>query len=134
MNASPEDVWAILAHPPHYGYWVVGSSEIESWDVDWPAPGTRFDHKVGYKPFRISDHTEVVEADEPYRLVLRAKARPLGIARVVLELEPHPEGTKVTMVEDPEGIYWLVMPPPMHIPMRLRNAESLRRLRELAES
>ena len=134
IAASPEDVWDVLADPPAYGDWVVGSSAIREWDPDWPAPGTRFHHRVGVWPLRVSDHTEVQEADEPRRLVLRANARPLGVARVELLLEPHDEGTVVTMIEDPDGLTRFVFPPPAHLLVRARNAESLRRLRRLCES
>jgi hypothetical protein len=133
MEASPEAVWEVLAEPPNFGDWVVGSSEIRDWDVAWPDAGTRFHHRVGVKPLTISDHTESVEADAPRRLVMRAKARPwLGVARVELLIESHPAGSLVTMIEDPEvpGARFLL---PAHVLIRLRNRESLRRLRRLSE-
>jgi uncharacterized protein YndB with AHSA1/START domain len=134
MAASPEDVWKVLAHPPHYAYWVVGSSEIRDWDHGWPEAGSRFHHRVGAKPFTVADHTEVVESTPPRRLILRAKARPFGVARVDMRIEPHPAGSLVTMVEDPEvPMPALLVPPPVHALLRLRNGESLRRLRRLAE-
>jgi uncharacterized protein YndB with AHSA1/START domain len=132
--AAPEAVWEVLAEPDHYAYWVVGSSEIRDADAEWPAPGSRFHHRVGAKPVTIADHTEVVEAEPPNRLVLRAKARPLGVARVEMLIEPHPAGSLVTMVEDPDvPLAWVMVPPPVHGLIRVRNGESLRRLRHLAE-
>lgn len=132
--APPEIVWEVLSEPQRYACWVVGSSEIRGWDEEWPAPGSRFHHRVGAKPFTIADHTEVVEARRPTLLVLRAKARPFGVARVELHLEPHPAGTLMTMVEDPDGrLARAIFPPPLHLLVRLRNGESLRRLRTLAE-
>lgn len=134
MAASPDDVWQILAEPEHYAHWVVGSSEIRGWDEEWPAPGSRFYHRVGAKPATLADNTEVLESEEPRRLVLRAKTRPLGVARVELRMEPHPAGTLVTMIEDPDlPLGGLLTPPPLHALIRLRNGESLRRLRTLAE-
>lgn len=132
MQAEPDEIWAVLADPWSYADWVVGSRQILSADPDWPAPGTEFRHKIGLGPLTTSDTTEVLEADPPRRLVLRAKARPLGVMVVVLELEPAGAGTRVTMVEDPEGAWWLAYPPPMHLPMRLRNDETLRRLARAA--
>ena len=125
----------VLADPCSYGEWVVGSSDIRDWDEAWPAAGSRFHHRVGLKPLTVSDHTEAVETDAPRRLVMRAKARPLGVARVELLIEPHPEGSMVVMVEDPDVplARWLV-PPPVHLLIRVRNAESLRRLKRLAEA
>jgi uncharacterized protein YndB with AHSA1/START domain len=134
IEASPEAVWDVLADPRSYGEWVVGSSEIRDWDEAWPDAGTRFHHRVGVKPLTISDHTESVEADAPRRLLMRAKARPwLGVARVELNIDSHPEGSRVVMVEDPEVPFarWLA---PAQLLIRLRNAESLRRLRRLAEA
>jgi uncharacterized protein YndB with AHSA1/START domain len=134
VAAPPAGVWEILAEPEHYAHWVVGSSEIRGWDDEWPAPGSRFYHRVGAKPLTISDNTEVVESEEPHRLVLRAKTRPLGAARVELVMEPHPAGTLVTMTEDPDvPLGGVLTPPPIHALIRLRNGESLRRLRSLAE-
>ena len=134
MAAPPSDVWQILAEPEHYGYWVVGSSEIRGWDDEWPANGSRFYHRVGAKPVTIADNTEVLESEKPRLLVLRAKTRPLGVARVELRIEPHPAGALVTMIEDPDvPLGGLLTPPPLHALIRLRNGESLRRLRALAE-
>ena len=134
VAAPPETVWEVLSEPEYYGHWVVGSSEIRVWDEDWPAPGSRFHHRVGFKPLTLADHTEVLESEPPSRLVLRAKSRPLGVARVEMIIAPHPAGSLVTMIEDPDvPLGGLLTPPPVHALIRLRNGESLRRLRSLAE-
>jgi uncharacterized protein YndB with AHSA1/START domain len=134
IAATPQQVWDVLADPESYGHWVVGSKEIREWDPAWPTAGTRFHHRVGFGPLTIADHTEVVEADEPRLLVLKAKARPMGVARVEMHLRKHRAGTLVTMIENPDGLTRLVFPPPAHLLVRLRNGESLRRLRQLCES
>lgn len=133
MPVPPERVFAVLSDPWSYGHWVVGSDTIRDADPGWPAVGTRFHHRVGVGPLKVDDHTEVVECDPPRRLVLHAKARPLGTARVVLDLERRGGGTLVTMVEDAgdpltEIVFWGLT----HLLVRGRNAESLRRLEELA--
>lgn len=67
-------------------------------------------------------------------LRLLAHARPLGSAVVTLRLEPRRFGTQVTMIEDPAGWttpLWVL--PSTHVFGRLRNFESLRRLKALAE-
>ena len=134
MAATPAEVWRVLAHPPHYAYWVVGSHSIRGWDPEWPAPGSKFHHRVGVDGVTLNDHTEVVEAEAPRRLVLRAKTRPFGVARVEMLLDPHPAGCLVTMIEDPDvPVPLLLVPPPVHALLRVRNGESLRRLRRLAE-
>jgi carbon monoxide dehydrogenase subunit G len=134
VAAPPATVWEVLSEPQHYAYWVVGSSRIRGWDDEWPEPGSRFYHRIGVGPLTLADHTEVIDADPPRRLALRAKGRPPGVARVELLVEPHPAGSLVTMIEDPDvPLGGLLTPPPVHALVRLRNGESLRRLRKLAE-
>jgi uncharacterized protein YndB with AHSA1/START domain len=133
MAVPPEAVWAALADAGGYGYWVVGSKEIRDADADWPAAGSRFHHTVGVGPLTIRDHTESLRALRPTLLELRAKARPLGTARVTLELLPEGGGTRVRMTENPDGLTsWLTLNPLVQLATRGRNAESLMRLEELA--
>jgi uncharacterized protein YndB with AHSA1/START domain len=133
MPVPPEAVWDALADARGFGYWVVGSSEIRDVDPTWPAPGARFYHTVGVGPLRVRDHTVALEARRPALLRLRAKARPLGVANVTLELIPHDGGTRVRMVENPAGFTSLLtVNPVVHLLTRGRNAESLMRLEELA--
>ena len=133
MTVAPEAVWAVLADPAGYGYWVVGSKLIRGADEDWPAPGSKFHHTVGVGPLEISDHTESLEARPPKLLRLRAKARPLGTARVTMEMTAQDGGTMVEMTENPDGVSSvLALNPLVHVLTKLRNAESLMRLEELA--
>jgi uncharacterized protein YndB with AHSA1/START domain len=133
MAAPPEAVWAALADPGGYGYWVVGSKEIRDADPDWPVPGARFHHTVGLGPLEVRDHTVSLEAEPPRRLRIRVKARPLGTAIVSLELHPEGGGTRVTMREEPEGTTSvLAVNPLVELLLKGRNAESLARLEELA--
>jgi uncharacterized protein YndB with AHSA1/START domain len=134
VDAAPERVYAVLADARRYADWVVGSQDVRDADPAFPRPGTRFHHSVGIGLFVVKDHTEVLEADPPWRLRLAAHARPLGSATVTLELEPRGSGTAVTMIEDPRGISApLKLLPLVHLFARVRNAESLRRLAELVE-
>lgn len=135
IDAPPERVFAVLATPATYADWVVGSDIIRGADPNWPEVGSRFYHRVGFGPFKVKDHTEVVVADPPHRLVLHARARPLGTALVTLLLEPRDSGTYVTIIEeagDPLSRLsinrltdWLV---------HKRNDISLRRLGRIAET
>ena len=123
----------MLADPSSYGHWVVGSKRIRDADASWPTPGSRFHHTVGVGPIAVDDHTESLAADPPRRLVLRAKARPLGLAKVEIELEPAPGGTCVTLRENPTGVQKpLAYFPPLQLLAWLRNAESLARIERLA--
>src|SRR5215218_6959951 len=86
IHASPEDVFAVLADPCRYPEWVVGASSIREYDEGFPAVGSRFHHEVGPGPLNLKDYSEVTEVDPPRRLVLKAKARPLGTATIELDL------------------------------------------------
>jgi uncharacterized protein YndB with AHSA1/START domain len=133
MAVPPEAVWAVLADPGGYAYWVVGSKRIRDAEPGWPAPGTRFHHTIGVGPLTLDDHTVSLEAEPPRRLKLRAKGRPAGTATVTLELEPHAGGTLVRITENPDGVFApLALNPAVHVATKLRNAESLMRLEELA--
>lgn len=133
MPVPPEAVWDTLADSGSYAYWVVGSKVIRDADPHWPEPGSRFHHTVGLGPFKVSDHTEAVEADRPRLFRLRAKGRPAGTALVTLELTPRDGGTLVRMSENPDGVFAaLTVNPLVQLFTRGRNAESLMRLEELA--
>lgn len=133
MPVPPQAVWDALADPGGYGYWVVGSKEIRDADPDWPAPGSKFHHTIGFGPFEVKDHTVALEANRPYCLRLRAKARPLGTASITMTMTPRDGGTLVRMTENPDGLTsFLVINPLVHLLTFGRNAESLMRLEELA--
>ena len=84
-------------------------------------------------PLTLSDHTVALEAEPLRRLRLRAKGRPAGTATVTLELEARDGGTLVRITENPDGVYSVMtLNPVVHVATKLRNAESLMRLEELA--
>jgi uncharacterized protein YndB with AHSA1/START domain len=133
MPVEPAAVWEVLADPAGYAYWVVGSKLVRDADPDFPAPGSRFHHTLGFGPLTLNDHTEVLEAERPALLRLRAKGRPLGTATVTLRMSPVDGGTEVEISENPDGIYSLLaLNPAAHVATKVRNAESLMRLEELA--
>lgn len=135
VGAPRERVFAVLADPTSYGEWVVGTRHIRGADGGWPGVGARIHHSVGAGPVSVDDSTEVVECVEPERLVLLAHLGPLGDFRVELHLEDvQGDVTSVTMLEGPvEGISKLAGPAGDAFGYA-RNALSLRRLKELAES
>ena len=133
VDADPKAVFAVLADGHSYGEWVVGAKHIRDADADWPAPGSKIHHTVGAGPLVIRDTTKVVEVDEPKRLVLEARVRPTGIARIDLRLLPEGTGTRVVMREE------LVGGPARHLPRQLtdwaihrRNQRALERLGDMA--
>ena len=134
VDATPEAVFAVLADPRSFARWVVGSRKIRAADPDWPAPGATFDLAVGIGPLVIADGTTVRAADRPHRLEMLVRARPLTQAVVSLRMHPEPGGTRVEMDEHPADLRSHILFNRITDPLfRLRNAESLRRLKALAE-
>lgn len=134
IAAPPSRVYAVLSEPDGYGHWVVGSREIHTADGDWPAVGSKFEHTSGPPVLGPNDHTEVTDTVAPVMLELHARTGPYPSARVTLYLQPEGEGTRVTMIEDPASPALNVLIGPLgHGLIKLRNVESLRRLKELAE-
>jgi len=135
IHAPPEEVFAFLSDAYNFPKWVVGAAGVREADEDFPAVGSRFHHKVGTWPLNLKDHTEVVEVDPPNRLVLQAKARPLGTATIELELGESANGTQLRMEEFPgDRLSSLVAGNPVvDTAIRLRNAEALARLKRAVE-
>jgi len=136
VDTPPERVFEVLSEPANYPHWVVGGREVRDADENFPEAGSKFHHRVLLRgPLGVPDHTEVIAADPPHRLVLHAKARPLGTARVELGLAPEGAGTVVTMVEGPGDSLTrlLFLIPLADLALRGRNTESLARLKRLSE-
>jgi uncharacterized protein YndB with AHSA1/START domain len=134
VGAPPEVVWGVLAEAPSYEEWVVGNKAVRRHDPAWPAPGAEFHHKVGFGPLAVNDKTVSLAAETGRRLVMNVRALPLGHGVVTFELEPAGAGARVRMEEHP--LSGPVKPLwPVFLPLvKLRNAETLRRLRRCAEA
>lgn len=129
VDAQPAEVFSYLADGQRYAEWVVGAKRIRAVESGWPAPGTRIHHTVGGGPFTLDDHTEVLEVEPDRRLVLDARARPFGRARVELTIEPTASGTRIVMREQAvslPGVARAVLEPMLHV----RNGRALRRLHD----
>ena len=134
VAAAPAVVFGVLSDPFTYSQWVVGCKEIRRVDGEWPEPGATFHHSIGLGPFTLRDTTSVVECDPQQRLVLHARARPTGVARVELSLAARAGGTEVTIAERPiKGPAALLHNPLQDWLIDRRNREGLRRLKQLAE-
>jgi uncharacterized protein YndB with AHSA1/START domain len=134
-QGSDESEFAALANPENYGDWVVGSDTIRDADPTWPKVGSRFHHRIGFGLLKVSDHTEVLEVDPPYRLVIRAKARPLGTANVSMLLTECDGETDVTMIEVAgDRLTRLALNRLTDPLIHVRNAEALRRLKRIVET
>jgi uncharacterized protein YndB with AHSA1/START domain len=135
IDVPPERVFDVLATPATYADWVVGSDIIRGQDPNWPEQGSRFYHRVGWGPFKVKDHTEVVEVDPPRRLVIHAHARPVGTALVAFVLEPRDGGTYATMTETGGDPLSRLSINPLTDPLvKKRNDVTLRRLKRIAET
>jgi uncharacterized protein YndB with AHSA1/START domain len=135
MNAAPDRVFEVLTDADLYADWVVGAHKVRDADASWPAVGSRFHHRVGVGPLKLNDHTEVIENTPPRKLVLHARARPLGTAIVTMLLEERAGGTWVTMTETAGDLLsHLGINPLTDWLVHLRNNESLRRLARIADT
>src|SRR3954470_24604657 len=85
-TASRQRVWDVMADGWTYSQWVVGNSRMRAVSPDWPAVGSTIDHSVGVWPLLLDDETEVLECVPQRELVLLAKGRPFGKARIALRL------------------------------------------------
>ena len=135
VQAPPEIVFSVLADPPSYASFVVGSKRIRRFDPRYPEPGSEIHHTLSVGPVPLlRDLSRVEEVDEGRRLVLRAQMRPLSVNRVAFTLRPVDAGTEVEVeeyaIEGPAALLWN---PVFEGLMWLRNAETLRRLKALAE-
>lgn len=133
-TATPEQVWAQLADGWLYASWVVGTSRIRQVDPTWPGVGAKIHHSVGSWPLMLDDETEVLESERPHHLVLQARGRPFGEARVSVEVAPTSGGSVITIREDATHGPGRLMPKPLRqLAIVPRNRESLQRLAYLAE-
>jgi hypothetical protein len=134
VNATPEQIFAVLDDGWTYSDWVVGTAHIRDVDAGWPAAGSTLHHKAGPWPISIHDTTTVVAVERPRMLLLKLRLWPLGAGRVRFDLTPVGEAaTRVTMTEEfTEGPLQWVNTKINDVALHLRNRESLRRLADLA--
>jgi hypothetical protein len=134
INASPDQVFAVLADGWTYGDWVVGTAHIRAVESGWPEPGTKIHHKAGPWPVSLRDHTTSLESQPGTLLLLKVRLWPLGAGRVRFDLEPAGHGaTRVTLTEEfVEGPLLGLRNKINDVVLHYRNRESLRRLADLA--
>lgn len=133
LPVPPEVVFAVLADGWTYPLWVVGAAHMRDVDTAWPKVGSRLYHSVGMWPLLIEDSTEVIAVQPDRRLELLARVWPTGAARVRLDLEQVPEGTRVVMGERAEHGPAALLPSFVQgALLRPRNREALARLEQVA--
>jgi len=133
-TATRQQVWEVVADGWTYSQWVVGNTRMRAVDPRWPAPGSRIHHTIGVWPLVLNDETEVESSTPPEELILLAKGRPLGGARIVLRLFDIQDGCRIEMAEVPVGGPLNLVPRRLSLAAATpRNRECLARLAALAE-
>jgi hypothetical protein len=134
IDAEPDAVFAVLAEGWFYSNWVVGTSHVTAVETAWPAAGSRLHHASGIWPLVARDETVVGQVETDRILVLTARGRLFGQARVVIELAEDAGGTAVRMHETPvAGPGKWLHNPVTDVLLTRRNTESLARLTALVE-
>jgi len=132
IEAPPDAVFDVLADGHLYAEWVVGAHRSIPVDPRWPEPGATLVHRSGIPPVTLQDTTSVISANRPGRMRLEARVRPLVIATVDLTIEPHVDGSTVSMEERVVGGLARYAPAWLnHAAFRRRNSASLARLRAI---
>lgn len=132
VGAPVERVWAFLADAESYAGWVSGTSQIRHADPCWPAVGAQLHHCWGIGPLRVRDRTTVVAAEPPHRLVLVARARPVGVVRAEIAVAAQAGEARIVLTEELLSGWAVRLPRLSGIVQRLRNRRSARRLAALA--
>ena len=107
---------------------------IRDAEPGWPAPGSKFHHTIGVGPLKLSDHTESLEADAAAPAQAARQGPPArhrdGDAGARAARRRHARADH----REPRRRVLAVMAlnPVVHVATKLRNAESLMRLEELA--
>jgi hypothetical protein len=133
-TASRKQVWDVVADGWTYSQWVVGNTRMRAVTPDWPAPGSKIHHTIGVWPVVVNDETIVESCTPLEELVLFARVRPFGGARITLRLADIHNGSRIEMAEVPVGgpLNWV----PRRLSLLLvypRNRECVERLAALAE-
>lgn len=132
VDVPVERVWSFLADPESYAGWVSGTSQIRYADRRWPAVGAQLHHCWGIGPLRVRDRTTVVAAEPPHRLVLLARARPVGVVRAAIDVVAQADGARIVITEELLSGWAVRFPWLSGIVQSLRNRRSVRRLAALA--
>ncbi|MGZ4785572.1 MAG: SRPBCC family protein [Acidimicrobiales bacterium] len=132
IEAPSKDVFDVIVDPRTYPRWLAGAADMRAVDDDWPVVGSRFHHRVGFKPFTIPDSSlvQAIEYDRMLRLAVRA--RPLLSAVVTFSLVGDDDRCVITFEEEPAvrligNLVRPVLDPVTHV----RNHLSLKRLDDL---
>lgn len=132
VSAAPQQVWDVLADGWSYDQWVVGTTDIRRVDPGFPAEGANLAYTVDRGPIHMKDRTTVRIAEPLHRLEMEANARPVGTARISVEVLAWGEKSVVVIDEHPlSGLGWLLHNPLSEMVLSLRRmAHNLAKLVE----
>ncbi|WP_344172551.1 SRPBCC family protein [Kribbella lupini] len=134
INASVDEVFAVLTDGWSYAGWVVGASRVRDVEEGWPNPGFSIHHSVGTWPLLINDTTTVEEYVPNSLLRLRVRAWPTGEGQVEFEATEKDGRCHLVIrehaVKGPAALIPAAVVDPV---LSARNTETLRRLALIAE-
>jgi uncharacterized protein YndB with AHSA1/START domain len=134
IHRPPHAVWAVLADPTRYGEWVAGPSESSPLDQAWPEVGSRIRYILRLGPWAADGVTTVRHSETGRELELEASFKPLGTARIFLQLRPWGEETLVVCDEHPlRGPGGALHNPAIEALLQLRHRGMLARLARVVE-
>ncbi|MFD5768322.1 SRPBCC family protein [Streptomyces sp. NPDC127049] len=134
VHRPPRSVWAVLADPSSYGEWVAGPSKSVPLDDTWPSPGARLRYTIRLGLWAVEGVTTVRHRETGRELELEASFKPLGTARIFLQLRPWGEETLVVCDEHPlRGLGGTLHNPVSEAALQLRHRGMLARLARVVE-
>jgi uncharacterized protein YndB with AHSA1/START domain len=135
LEATPRDIWSVLANASAYPRWVVGMREAHETEGLWPRPGSHFRGTVDWHGFTVGTTATLLTVVAPRHLAFSTRRRPFGMAHVDIRLNALDEGTKVELTEtvvSPSAFKAIELA--LEPGIRKRNLEALRRLAHVTEA
>ena len=135
FDVAPDRIWAYIGDATTYPDWVVGAAESRRVEGDFPKAGATLHHTQFLPKVGLKDTSSVVSSDPPSELELEVRLRPFAVNGVRFILRSDGNGrTHVTMLEWPKYGFMNRIMGPLFVPaLQVRNAETLRRLKNLSE-
>ncbi|MBQ1093906.1 SRPBCC family protein [Streptomyces sp. B93] len=135
IEASPQQVWDVLAASDRYGEWVVGTAKSRPCRGNWPEVDAALTYEFRLGPATLTNETVVRRCEEGSALELEAIAGPLGTARIAIELRPWGEHCLVIVDEHPlRGTGGRLHNVAVEGLIQLRHRTMLARLAEICET
>jgi uncharacterized protein YndB with AHSA1/START domain len=104
VGSEPDAVWAILGDPLAYPRWVLGITEVRTFDHDWPRPGASFEYGFRWGPLKLSGRATVLAAHPPGHLRMRWRRGLISESTVELTAERVGDLTRIRMAEGAAGL------------------------------